>query len=136
MARWLITFEAIDPVHPDKRWKTGIFQAHYSHLQRYGHEKQLARIMLVHHVMDPDSTLRIYQGWSRPGKDDCYVYAGKPEREFKSLTIETPPPPGIVFLVFVLPDGTIDDWTWRPSTAGDGRPDGVMGELIWSANPS
>lgn len=134
MARWLLPFTAIDPRSLSGHWKTGVSQAHYQRICRFGHEKQQARILLVEDVLE-GSTLHLYQGWSRPDKEDCYVYVGKPARDFKSLNIETPPPPEMVFLVFVLPDGTIDDWAWRAASS-DNRPDGVSGEPIWSANPS
>lgn len=132
MSRWFLQFDAINPANPEDRWKTGIHQAHYRRLQVHGHEKALARIMLVNDVLT-EGTLRIYGGWSRPDKDDCFVYVGRPTREFKSLSIETPPPPGMVFLVFVLPDGTVDDWNWRPCQDNSDEPQGVEGELIWTA---
>jgi hypothetical protein len=136
MTRWLLTFEAIDPANVDHHWETGIPERLYRWLQNHGHEKALARLILVREVLS-GGTLRIYKGWSRPGKHDCFVYVGRPRRDFKSLSIATPAPKGMVFLVFVLPDGTIDEWTWRPSAEDEeNRPHGVTGELIWSLNPS
>ncbi|MHC4398390.1 MAG: hypothetical protein ACYTG0_01780 [Planctomycetota bacterium] len=136
MARWLLTFRAIDPNALDKRWDTGVPERLYRQIQHHGHEKALARLVLVQEVLERD-THSLYGGWSRPDKEDCFVYVGCPNRDFKSLTIETPPPPGMGFLVFVLPDGTIDEWTWRQfDEEGGNRPSGVTGELIWSLNPS
>lgn len=132
MARWLLTFEAIDPNNLNGHWKTGIREADYKSIQIHGHEARQARILLVKQVLE-GATQLIFRGWSRPDMEDSYVYAGRPDRDYKSLTIETPPPPEMVFLVFVLPDGTIDDWNWRPSTIQKGIPDGVNGELIWPA---
>jgi hypothetical protein len=136
MSRWLITFDAIDPRDPNSRWTTGVSPAHYDRIRRSGHECQAARLLLVQEVLDPPKTLHVFRGWSRPDRDDCFVYSGLPARDFRSLTIETPAPPRMTFLVFVLPDGTIDHWTWRPSASGNGIPDGVDGELIWSATPN
>lgn len=135
MARWLISFEAIDPNDLHGRWKVGISEKHYTKLRHSGHEKALARTLLVGEVLS-EGTKRIYRGWSRPDKEDSYVYVGAPKRDRKSLSIETPAPPGMVFLVFVLPDGTVDEWTWRRIAAGDYEPEGVSGELIWQANQS
>ncbi len=136
--RWLLEFEAIDPRNPpDDKWSVGVPEWLYRQQQIHGHEKQSARLWLVADVLQGE-TRRLYEGWSRPGKDDdCYVYAGRPGRDFKSRTIETSPPKRMVFLIFVLPDGSIDDWTWRPCTDSDAdSPSGVNGRLIWSLNPS
>jgi hypothetical protein len=136
MARWLLTVEAIDPTDVEQRWETGVPEGLYRALQRAGHEKAIARLYLVREVL-AGGTTHTYRGWCRPDKDDCFVYVRRPDRDFKSLTIETPPPKGMVFLVFVLPDGTIEEWTWRPVAENEtDRPDGVTGELIWSRNPS
>jgi len=38
----------------------------------------------------------------------------------------------MIFLVFVLPDGTIDDWNWRKVDANHpDLPEGVNGRLVW-----
>jgi hypothetical protein len=136
MARWLLSFQAIDPKNLDGHWKVGIPERHYRYLQNHGHEKQIARLLLVRDVLE-GGAVNLYKGWSRPDKEDCFAYEGHPTRDFKSLTIETPAKAGMVFLVFVLPDGEIDEWTWRLlAEEGGNRPDGISGELIWSANPS
>ena len=136
MARWLLTFHAIDPDAVDKQWKTGVPEGLYRHIQHHGHEKAIARLLLVREVLE-GGTISLFRGWSRPDKEDCFAYFGLPSRDFKSLTIETPAPKHMGFLVFVLPDGTIDEWTWRPlDEKGESQPTGVTGELIWSLNPS
>ena len=135
MARWLLAFRAIDPKKLDGHWEVGVSERHYRYLQNHGHEKQIARLVLVHEVLE-GGTINLYKGWSRPEKEECFVYEGRPTRDFKSLTIETPAKGGMAFVVFVLPDGEIDEWTWRLLTEdGGNRPDGITGELIWSANP-
>lgn len=131
MARWLLPFDAMDPKDPEKTWKTGITQDLYRKIQRQGHEARLARIELIEEVLSRDGVKRIYGGWSRPDKDDCFVYVGRPDRDHRSLTTHVPPPPNMVFLVFVLGGGTIDEWNWRPAQSGTLEPDGVHGELLW-----
>ncbi len=113
MARWLLTFRAIDPNNPTGRWNVGIPKRLYEYQQNHGHEKAIARIVLVDEVLK-EGTVRVYRGWARLGKEDCYVYEGYPGVDYKSMSITTPAPKDMAFLVFVLPDGTIDDWTWRP----------------------
>ncbi len=136
MARWQFTFRAIDPKALDKHWETGIPERLFQHIRHHGHEKAVARLVLVREVLE-GGTIALYRGWPRLDKEDCFVYVGRPSRDYKSLTIDTPAPKGMGFLVFVLPDGTIDEWTWRQlDEEGEHRPDGVKGELIWSLNPS
>ena len=135
MARWLIPFRAIDPKNVDGHWSVGVTAQHYRYIQHHGHEKQAARLLLVKEVLE-GGTVNLYKGWCRPERENCFVYEGHPTRDYKSLTIDTPAKAGMVFLVFVLPDGEIDEWTWRFLTDdGGNRPDGITGELIWSANP-
>lgn len=131
--RWVLTFQAIDPRNPNEFWDVGIPGWLYRKHQNSGNEKALGRIFLVADVLQ-GGTEEIHRGWSRPGKEtDCYAYWGRPTREFKSPRIETPAPPGMAFVVFVLPDGSIDEWTWRALSeeGGFSYPAGVKGELIW-----
>lgn len=135
MSRWKWSFDAINPCHPQEaKWKTGVDERYYKQLQNSGHEKAIARLLLVERVLN-GGTERIYKSWCRPEKEDCFVYVRYPDVDFKSLTISTPPPPNMAFLVFVLPDGTITEWTWRPlSEAERDTPEGVTGELVWPPN--
>ncbi len=133
MTQWYLELEAIDPNDTSQRWKVGIHRSLYESRQKHGHERSLARIILVHEVIS-EGVAQIYSGWSRPDKSDCHVYVGFPPRDYKSLTIDTPAPKNMAFLVFVLPDGTIDEWTWRPIDRQSGELQGVKGELIWSRN--
>lgn len=129
--RWIIEFDARLPSKPDQEtWKVGIAPAKLEILQRYGHEAKLVRILLVSDVLR--DTYAIFEGWSRPDTDGCFVYAGKPGRDYPRRGIDTPAPPGMIFLVFVLPDGTIDDWNWRPINPEDPTiPEGINGRRIW-----
>lgn len=139
-SRWLLNFQAIDPKDPtSKTWRVGVQERKYRSAQHHGHEKEIARLMLVREVLE-GGTIQLYEGWSRPDKEeDCYVYVGNPEGDYRSLSIQTPAPPRSFFLVFVLNDGTIDHWTWRKMAEredGVEVPKDVTGKLIWSQNPS
>ena len=129
--RWKIEFDARLPSNPDQEtWKVGIAPSLCDTLQKRGHVVKQARILLVRNVLD--DTREIFQGWSRPDTDDCFVYTGNPGYDCRGPTIEVPPPAKIIFLVFVLRDGTIDDWNWRPLKADDPTlPEGVNGRRIW-----
>jgi hypothetical protein len=129
--RWKIEFDARNPSNPDQEiWKVGIASGLLEVLQKHGHAVKHARILLVRDVLD--DTREIYEGWSRPDTGDCFVYVGNPARDYRSPTIEVPPPPGMVFLVFVLPDGTIDEWNWRPMKHDDPTmPEGIYGRRLW-----
>lgn len=136
--RWLLTFDAICPENPgNKVWQVGVPEWLYRKHQINGHEKSLARLLLVEMVLQ-GGTVHLFEGWSREGKDeDCFVYVGSPGKDFKSLKIETPAPRNMLFLIFVLPGGTIDDWTWRPRSQEQGKenlPSDINGRLIWSLN--
>lgn len=133
MAKWMVDISAIDPNDTDgERWKIGIHEKFIMTLAKNGHEQKLARLNCVKQVLE--DTRLIVQGWSRPDKDECFVYCGLPDKDFKSRTIEVPPPPGMLFLVFVLPDGTIDDWVWRKADSMDiTKPEDINGEIIWKA---
>jgi hypothetical protein len=131
MSRWLLSFLGIDPHVPPSEWEMGLDEGYFRYLQHKGHEKAIARLLLVEQVLN-GGTVRIYRGWCRPDKEDCFVYVGYPNVDYKSRTITTPAPPNMAFLVFVLPDGTISDWTWRPlESEGQHTPQGLTGELIW-----
>ncbi len=129
--RWKIEFEARLPSNPDQEtWKVGIAPSLVETLQKQGHAVKQARILLVRDVLG--DTRGIFQGWSRPDTDDCFVYAGNPEHDYRSLSIEVPPQPNMIFLVFVLRDGTIDDWNWRRRDPEDPTiPTGITGRRIW-----
>jgi hypothetical protein len=129
--RWKIEFDARLPSNPDhETWKVGIASSLLNTLQKQGHAVKQARILLVQDVLG--DTREIFQGWSRPDTDDCFVYTGSPRYDCRGPTIQVPPPRNMVFLVFVLRDGTIDDWNWRPLKPGDATvPEGINGRRIW-----
>jgi hypothetical protein len=136
--QWLLTFDAISQENPgNKTWQVGVPEWLYRKHQTNGHEKALARLLLVETVLQ-GGTVHLFEGWWRKGKDEgCYVYAGSPGRDFKSLKIETPAPRNMLFLIFVLFGGTIDDWAWRPRSEEKGKehlPSDIKGRLVWSLN--
>jgi hypothetical protein len=131
MGRWLLSFSVRSPSSPgDGFWTVGIQESKFRLMQQNGHSVKLARILLVKYTLE--NPRFIIEGWCRPDKDDCLVYAGKPTVDYRSASIECPPPPNMLFLVFVLPDGTIDDWTWRPVNDQDPEmPEGLNGKVLW-----
>jgi len=136
MSRWRVTCDAINPhvkpVDEANRWETGFLGSHIQHMYDNSDEKSLWRMKLVEEVL-ADGTIYIYQGWSRPDKEDSFVYVGLPDRDYKSGQIILPPQPGRVFCVFVCHEGTIDHWAWRGSDESN-QPKDISGDLIWSRN--
>ena len=130
MSRWLVTFETLDPRNPGAdAWQVGIHESHLRRLRNSNHEAPLARIVLVEQVVsNPDM---IISGWDRPDRGNCFVYVGRPKDDYRKLRIAVTAPPDMVFLVFVLPDGTIDYWAWRPSQPNSSKPEGLTGEIAW-----
>jgi hypothetical protein len=133
MGRWYIPFSAMDPEDVSRTWSVGISESQYKHLQNTGHEKELARILLVKETVE--NPIMLVKGWCRPNQEASYVYVGRPDHDYRSLTIETPPPRDQFFLVFVLLGGRVDFWTWRFQTDDSDMPQGLeSGELIWQKN--
>jgi len=132
MTRWQFQIDAQSPRGAGHTWPTGFSARNLEFLISKGHKEKLAKARLAEEVLlAPDSIIR---GWGRD-KDDCWIYIGKPGHDFRSDSIETPPPVGKLFLVFVLPDGTIDDWAWRDARADEPNlPAGMKGEVVWPAN--
>ena len=130
MSRWLHSFQAINPKTPPERWEVGVPEGLFRKLRQHGHTRKISRLILVDEVLSK-GTIRIHGGWCRPDKDDCFVYEGRPERDYRGIEIETPAPPNMAFLVFVLPCGTIDDWTWRLLTDDNKLPKDMSGKIIW-----
>lgn len=130
MGRWKIHFDTVDPRKVGETWSVGIRESDLDRLRRTNHECYLARIRCVDEVLNAPEL--VIEGWDRPDRDDCYVYVGRPSRDYRSLSIDVPAPRGQVFLVFVLPDGTIDSWGWRPVDALDpARPEDMKGKQAW-----
>ena len=73
---------------------------HTDGLRMMNLDARYARIMLIPEVVRrPRIVLR---GWRREGFEQGLIYVGRPERDYRSPTIETPPPKGMVFCVFSI----------------------------------
>ncbi len=129
--RWKPAFDAMHPDGPSVApWRVGVPESRLRTLTDHGHVTKLYRLALVEQVVsDPTG---IIQGWDRPEMDGCYVYVGRPQVDRRGPGIETSAPSGMLFLVFVLPDGTIDEWNWRPAMANEPDwPIDVKGRRVW-----
>lgn len=126
--KWMFELTAF---HPDNEgWKVGIQPWLVKKLQRRGPKAKFFRMLLVKEVCE--TPLCIHKGWDRDGYEEATVYIGKPSKDLHSDTIELPAPPNMLFFVFVLPDGTIDDWQWRICNEGESCGDGIaVGKRIW-----
>lgn len=67
----------------------------------------------------------------------CYV--GVPSRGWLNSGTSVPPPPGMVFLVFVSPKGHLYEWRWERTDPDDaelpiGYQDRFPGGRIWPRN--
>ena len=110
---WVLS--ALDPFHPGEvsTWTVRIEQAHIDGLTRHGVRARFFRLLLVEGMLaDP---MVVFQGWEREGHDNDLCYVGRPERDFRSGSIEVPPPPGMVFVVFVTASGKVSEWRWEKS---------------------
>jgi hypothetical protein len=133
MSRWKYAYSVQSPDDPGKTRDVGISEKDLKFLYEHGHKEKLARARLVDEVFqDPVRILTIIRGWGRD-KDECVIYVTSPGHDYRSDSIETPSQPNRLFLIFVMPDGTIDDWNWR-DIGNDGRPEGVGGKIIWQQN--
>jgi hypothetical protein len=132
MAKWKFTIEAQSPTGQFGTWQTGFAARTLEFLISKGHKEKLARARLVEEVLTTPEA--IIQGWGRD-KDDCWIYVGSPPHDFRSDSVETPSLRGMLLLVFVLPDGTIDDWGWREARSDEpGLPEGMKGKVVWPVN--
>lgn len=132
LSRWKYTFRAqATTTQTASAVEYGVHEGLIRSLITNGHSVKFARLILVETTLAQPSC--IIKGWGRPDKEDCWVYVGHPTKDYRSASIETPAPPDMVFLVFVLPDGTVDDWGWRPKDINQPTmPKDVKGEIVWS----
>jgi hypothetical protein len=130
MSKWMYSYLAQSPDGPQRTWPVGLPERDLKLLISKGHTEKLSRARLIEEVFqDPSMLVSIIKGWGR-NKAECFIYVTLPSNDYRSDSIQTPAQPGRMFLIFVLPDGTIDDWSWRGRGDGE-RPDGVLGEIIW-----
>jgi len=129
MTRWIFTVRAVAP-GSDGSVEVGVSEKHFRLLQQNGDHLAIGRLRLAKEVLE--DPICIVQGWDRQRTEECRIYVGRPKRDYRSSKIDIPAPPGMLFLVFVLPGGTIDVWTWRPCEPDNPDfPQGVKGEVIW-----
>jgi len=108
------TLPALDPFGVGQaRRELRLAQAHVDGLTRHGLKSRFYRLLLVREVLTNPRV--VFQGWEREGFEQALCYVGSPSKDLRSESIETPPPPGMVFLVFVTPQGTLSDWRWEKS---------------------
>ena len=130
--RWKFSVKALSPDGNgtiDVGLPFGLVKA----LQRDGPGPRYSRMALVKEVCE--SPISIRRGWEREGYDDALIYIGQPGKDLRSNTIEVPPPPDMLFFVFVAPDGTIEEWNWRRCSQEEAiaNEKGLgLGELIWA----
>jgi hypothetical protein len=134
------TIDALDPSDPSG---CGVITLKLS----YGHtdglrskrlDARYSRIMLIPEVVrHPTMVLR---GWKREGYEDALIFVGRPTKDFRSSSIETPPPKNMVFMVFATPaTHVISDWRWEH--ADESNPDAPENLLdrcervLWPTNP-
>ena len=112
------TLDAIDPFGDDGAvWKVWVDQAHVDGLSRHRVDPRFYRLLLLSEVLsDPTA---IFQGWEREGQDGGLCYVGSPAKDYRSESIEVPPPPGKVFLAFVTSRGKVSEWRWEDSDEDD-----------------
>ena len=73
---------------------------------------RLGRLVLAKEVVqDP---IVVFVGLERPNTDDGLCYCGRPKRDFRGPSIETPAPPSMVFCVFTQSSGKMIGWRWEP----------------------
>ena len=129
------TFDALDPSDPTavQTRQVGVEKQQFDKLLSEEHQVRLARLALAKHVCsEPDW---IFEGLQRPEQDWSTCYVGSPGVDFRGLKIQTPPPPGTVFLVFVTTRGKIWDWRWEDvDKDGTGFPENYrtrFGRILW-----
>jgi hypothetical protein len=130
--KWGYACQAFNPESKSTR-AVGIKGNVIQTLVKQGHVAKLARLALVKEVLK--EPVKIVEGWNRPNTDKHLVYIGNPDKDYRSGSIVTPPPPDLDFVVYIMEDGTIDDWNWRKSGGSDSElPEGIEGVLKWSKN--
>jgi hypothetical protein len=107
-------------------------------LLHHEHHVKLARLLIAKEVVGDPAV--VFEDWMRPEREECLCYGGRPDHDFRGPQIETPPPPGMVFCVFVLPSGKITDWRWE--LADSDEPDYPenwnerFGRILWPQSQS
>jgi hypothetical protein len=134
------TIVALDPFDPSGAGhiELKLSYAHTDGLRLKRLDARYARMMLIPEVVQ--SPTMVLQGWRREGYEDALIYVGRPARDFRSPTIETPPPRNMVFLVFVTPETHfVSDWRWELADENDPNAPQQVRErcevVLWPTNP-
>ncbi len=124
--------EVRNPESPeDSTWEVWVPPAAVETVQKYGHESKFFGLLAVNWVLR--NPLAIFKGWNRDRTEECFVYVGWPPTKRRNANVELPSDKTQLFLVYVLPGGSVEDWEWRKRSQTDnGKPEGVDGE-IWRA---
>lgn len=88
-----------------------------THLQRHGPTPKFYDALLLSFALNDWS--HVYRGLKREEYEEGYCFVAQPPKRYRSHDIELPPPPGLVFLVFVRSDGIVMDWEWRKVDEND-----------------
>lgn len=129
---------ALDPfdesgVQPAVVW---VEQAQVDVLTRANLTAKFFRLQLVKEVVEAPWV--VFQGWERQEHEEDLCYVGRPDRDLPKEGVQTPPPPGMVFLVFVTKSGKVTDWRWEPADSdGPDRPENWrerFGRQVWPRN--
>ncbi len=134
------TIEALDPWDPSgcSTITLKLSYAHTEGLRTRRLDARFARIMLIPEVVKQPTI--VLKGWNREGFEDALIYVGRPARDYRSPSIETPPPKNQVFLVFVTPgERVISDWRWEMADENDpDLPENMATRcerVLWPTNP-
>jgi hypothetical protein len=112
------TFDALDPsdASGESTVECWIDQGTIHFLTKGVLTQRWFRIQCVADVLrDP---IHVVEGWNREGYESARCYIGRPQ-DHPSEGITLPPKPGMCFLVFVLPNGKIEEWGWEKLDPAD-----------------
>jgi hypothetical protein len=109
------------------------------HLHKYGPEWKFWNLRILPEVLG--HPIVIFQGLKREDYDGGLCYSRRVARRFQGPSIELPPHPDTVAVVFVNPDhrgNIVLDWDWRTEDLDrPGWPENWQsdfGETIWPTN--
>ena len=122
-----------DPKRPDdSTWEVCVPHGVVQHCQKHRHVSKLFGLAAVDFVLRDPKT--IFKGWNRDRTEECWVYVGWPPRKRRDADVDLPSDKTQLFMVYVFPDGSVQDWEWRKRSEEDlWKPEGVDGE-IWRAS--
>jgi hypothetical protein len=81
------------------------------HLRTKGHERKLLEVFSIEPVLK--NPLAIFAGLEREEFEDGFCYCGIPAEKYVTENTTVPPPPGMVFLIFVNKEFAIFEFRWE-----------------------